>query len=334
MKAMLIYNPAAGHRGMVRELQDAMIYLEDRGWQIVWRQTRGSGDATTYAREAAGSGFDVAIAAGGDGTIGQVVNGIAGTETALGVIPVGTTNVWAREVGLPYSTPLYQDSVQDAVEMLADGQLRVVDLGRVNGIYFLMWVGIGLDAEVTAEVENRPEVKRRFGQLFFAITALTKALSLKGTRASIVLDGERLSQRVLLIVASNIQLYGGIMRIAPMASMTDGLLDISIFRGYTGLMAYIHFFSIMIGTHTRNPEITYHQGQRMTIETSRPLPVHLDGDVIGTTPLEIEVVPKMLRVIVPKHLSTPALDGDSADSRPPYTPLAKTLADFWRRIRQ
>jgi diacylglycerol kinase (ATP) len=331
---MLIYNPAAGHRGMARELQDAMRYLEGRGWQIVWRQTRGTGDATTYAREAAATGLDVAIAAGGDGTIGQVVNGIAGTQTALGVIPVGTANVWAREVGLPYGTPLHQDSVQDAVEILAEGQPRVVDLGRVNGTYFLMWVGIGFDAQVTAEVETRPEVKRRFGLLFFTITALTKALNLKGTRAGIVLDGERLSQRVLLIVASNIQLYGGIMRIAPMASMNDGLLDICIFRGYSGLRAYIHFVSILLGTHTRNPEITYHQGRRMTIETSRPLPVHLDGDVIGTTPVEIEVVPHALHVIVPRRLSSPALKEEGADSTPSDIPLAKVLADFWRRIRQ
>ena len=333
MKAMLIYNPAAGQRGTERELQEAMRYLEGRGWQIAWRQTRGTGDATTYAREAAATGYDVAIAAGGDGTIGQVVNGIAGTDTSLGVIPLGTGNVWAREVGLPISTPLYQDSVQDAAKVLAEGQTRLVDVGKVNGTYFLMWVGVGFDAEVTAEVDGRPEVKRWLGQLFFIVTALTMALNLKGTRAAITLDGEKLNQRVLLIVISNIQLYGGIMRIAPLASLNDGLLDICVFQGYSGLVAYFYFASIMLGLHTRNPEITYHQGRRVTLETSRPLPVHADGDIIGKTPVEIEVVPACLRVIVPRRLSH-ALRERGVGPRGPYSTIAESLAGFLRRIRQ
>lgn len=330
MRAMLIYNPAAGHRGMQHELQDSMRYLEGRGWQIAWRQTRGHGDAITFAREAAATGFDVAIAAGGDGTISQVVNGIAGTNTALGVIPAGTTNVWAREVGLPISSALHQDSVQEAVKILVEGQSRIVDLGKANDTYFLMWVGIGFDAEITAQVESHPEAKRRFGTLFFTITALTTALNLKGTRANITLDGERLNQRVLLIVASNIRLYGGIMRIAPMASLNDGLLDVCVFRGYSGLKAYLHFARIMLGLHVRSPEITYHQGKQITISTSRPLAVHVDGDVIGTTPIEIEIVPSCLRVIVPRNVTAPALRGRKST----YVPPAQVLADFWRRIRQ
>ena len=103
-----------------------------------------------------------------------------------------------------------------------------------------------------------------------------------------------------MILASNIQLYAGFIRIAPTASMSDGLLDFCIFKGYTSLEAYGHLFSVFLGLHTRDTEVRYHQGRHMIVTSSKPLPVHADGDPIGTTPVDIRIVPNALHIIVPK----------------------------------
>jgi diacylglycerol kinase (ATP) len=302
MKAMLIYNPAAGQRDAEGELHRAVEYLEGLGWLIHWRQTRGSGDATTYAREAVDMGVDVVIVAGGDGSIGQVANGLAGTRIRLGVLPTGTSNVWAKEARIPIWNPLRQNSVQEAAKILAEGHARCVDLGRVNGRYFLMWVGIGFDAQVTADVESQPERKRRLGKLAFLIALIVQTLNLTGTKSTLLVDGKKLSSRIFLAVASNIHLYGDIIRIAPMASMTDGRLDVCIFKAYSGIEALRLMFSLLLGWHTRDPEVKMLQARRLVVETDHPLPVHADGEIVGNTPVEITVVPNALHVIIPREL--------------------------------
>jgi diacylglycerol kinase (ATP) len=307
MRAMLIYNPAAGPRQIDTDLHEGVSYLEGQGWEVSWRQTLGPGDATTYAREAVAAGYDMAVAAGGDGTIGQVVNGLVGTSTALGVLPVGTSNVWAREVGIPLNSPFNPRGLQDAFRILAEGESRRVDVGRVNGHYFLMWVGVGFDAAVSARVEENPATKRRLGMAAFAIAIIAQTRNLTGTRTTMLLDGQRIRQRIIMIVASNIRLYAGIMELAPMASLSDGLLDVYLFKGYSGVSAWRHIFSLLTRTHGRDPEITYYRGRSLRIETSKALLVQADGDVIGHTPVDVELVPGALQVVVPRDASSPAL---------------------------
>lgn len=309
---MVIYNPAAGQRCVESELHKATRYLEEHGWRLTWRTTRGPGDATTYAREATAQDYEVVIAAGGDGTVGQIVNGLAGSDTALGVLPIGTANMWAKEIGIPLSSPLHPHALQEAAKILVEGQCRRVDVGMVNERYFLMWAGVGFDAEVTAQVEGHPETKRRLGALAFVIAALAQTLNLAGTRTRIILDGKTLRGRMILIIASNIQLYGAFMRIAPLASLNDGLLDVCIFKGYSGLAAYRHFFSVLLGLHMRDPEARYLQARHLIVNTRKPLPVQADGEIIGTTPIEVKVVPNYLKVIVPRHLSSHALRDENA----------------------
>ncbi len=334
MRAMLIYNPAAGQRDLEPELRKAVQYLEGRGWEVLWRRTRGAGDATTYGREAANIGLDVAIAAGGDGTIGQVVNGLAGSKTMLGVIPTGTTNVWAKEARLPIWTPLRPQAIQEAAFILAEGQPRNVDVGVVNGRCFLMWVGIGFDAQVTARVEAQPQQKRRLGKIAFFIAVLVQTLNLAGVRAYIHVDGKKMSERIFLVVASNIHLYADIIRLAPMASMNDGRLDVCIFKAYSGLQAARLLVSLVLGNHTRDPEVKMLQARHLTVQTSKPLPVHADGDIIGTTPVEISIVPNALRVIVPHDLPRRPHRPHRPPSRPRIIPPGERFPLFWERFLQ
>ena len=189
MKALLIFNPMAGQRDVRSELDEAVAYLTERGWQIDVRETRGGGDATAYARQGVAAGCEAVIVAGGDGTIGEAVNGLAGSETALGVLPVGTANVWALEMHIPARTPLHPYRLIDSARPLHRGRIRRVDLGRAGERYFLLWSGVGLDAVVTEGVD--PEIKKRLGPLAFALPGVQAATSFRSTRARLVIDGRQ-----------------------------------------------------------------------------------------------------------------------------------------------
>ena len=308
MKAQVIFNPSAGQRDRRRELQEAMTYLEDRGWQLSLRETHGSGEAATYARQAVTEGYDVVVATGGDGTASEVANGLAGSEVALGMFPIGTTNVWALQMGIPPFWPLRQHSLLEAAKVLAEGHTRRVDLGRVNDRYFLLWAGVGLDAKITEEVE--PEAKKRLGALAFVIAGIVVAKEFAGTKVQVTIDGCEAKRRAILIVASNAQLYAGIMRLAAQARLDDGLLDVLIFKGHGFPATLRHIFSVLTNRHLRDPQVEYYQTRQVEISAAKPLSVHADDEPFTTTPVKISVVPKALRVVVPQVLP-PGLFTDS-----------------------
>ncbi|MGC8837316.1 MAG: diacylglycerol/lipid kinase family protein [Anaerolineae bacterium] len=315
MKAHLIYNAHAGQVDERADLERAVHYLEEQGWQVIWRETHGPGDAVTYAREAAARGCDVAIAAGGDGTVGEVAHGLAGSGTALGVLPVGTSNVWAKEVGIPSAPYFLHPQVRaslglgapwllDAAQVLVEGRRVRVDLGRVNGRHFLMWAGVGLDAKVAEEVEHNPEAKRRLGRLAFYVAGLYTVMAYRGVRAHVWVDGRRVTRRLIVAVVSNIQLYGGLVRISPLAKLDDGLLDVCIFQGSGVLSTVRHLATVLIGQHLHDPRVDFYEARRVEIRPAEPLPIHVDGDFLGHTPAVVEVVPQALTVIVPVNASS------------------------------
>ncbi len=172
-RAMLIHNPVAGPRNIQREVAGVAAYIKRHGWTVDLRVTERPGDATALARAAADAGYDAAIAAGGDGTVNEVVNGLVGRQTALGVLPVVVGNLWAKQIGLPTYTLANPLRLHDAAEAFVSGSVRPIDVGRVNGRHFLCWAGIGLDAQVTWEMEPRARHTKRLGILPYIIATIT-----------------------------------------------------------------------------------------------------------------------------------------------------------------
>ncbi|MDY7040133.1 MAG: diacylglycerol kinase family lipid kinase [Chloroflexota bacterium] len=298
---MVIFNPTAGARDVHRELRRVIAYLEDCGWQLTLRETRGRGDATTFACEAAAIGLRAAFVVGGDGTINEAVNGLVGSEVALGLLPSGTGNVWAMELGLPIPSPVRRYPLLGAAKTMLAGQVRRVDVGRSGERHFLLWAGVGLDAEVTAHIEPKTRAQKRLGTLSYIIAALLVAKNFAGTRVVVNVDGQTVRARALLIVVSNTQLYGRIVRIASQARLDDGLLDVCIFKGFGFPATLRHALRVLAGQHLRDPRVVYHQGRRVSISSARPLAVQMDGDPVGHTPISLEIVPRALNIIVPAH---------------------------------
>lgn len=297
MKARLIYNPRAGQRDLTRDLLATRDYLVGRGWSVDWFVENDARRITELSRQAADAGYDVVIASGGDGTISRVVNGLARTETALGVLPAGTGNAWAQEMGIPVSKVFTRWALLEAADVLLEGEVRTVDLGTAGENYFLMWAGVGLDARVTEEVSY--ELRRHIGNLATWITGVQVAREYPGTPATITVDGKVYHSQFILTVIGNAQSYAGSVRMTPIARLDDGLLDVCVFKGKGFADTLKHLVNVFSQTHMISPDVEYYQGERIYIESEEPLPVHLDGDAMGHTPMEFGIAPKALRVILP-----------------------------------
>jgi diacylglycerol kinase (ATP) len=301
MRSMLIVNPRSGPWDVRRELPAVQIHLEEHGWTSTLHQTERAGEATQLATQARDEELDAVFVVGGDGTINEVINGLAESPVALGVLPGGTGNVWAKELGLPTRSPRHLLPLLDAARALVPGSTRRIDLGKANGRYFLQWAGLGLDADVTYAMEPRTRQQRRLGTLTYIVAGVTAAANLVGTRARIWIDDERVYRRSILIVISNSQLYGGKVRIATDARLDDGLLDVNVFAG-TGFASAIRtVLGVVTGLHVRDPRHSFYRGSVIRVEADQPMAIHVDGEPFDTTPLECTVVPRALSVMVPEH---------------------------------
>ncbi len=277
-----------------------MEVLARAGWGLRVFETVSPGDGTRLAQLAVEDGAQVVIAAGGDGTVNEVANGIVGTDVALGVLPVGTGNVWAKEMGYPGWTSPLRHPLKQAAQGLVEATVHTIDVGRANGQYFLLWVGVGFDAAVAHEVEPLIDVRRRLGNLLYAVSGLSMALNFVGTRSTVVVDDQVYRGRVLMVIITNVHLYGGgLFNLAPAARLDDGMLEVFLFRGHGTAATVRHFFSLLTQGHMHDPQLWHYRGSHIEIRPDRPLAVHVDGDACGQTPLVIDVLPRALRALVP-----------------------------------
>src|SRR5581483_5519582 len=215
--AILIANPNAGSYSQnAQQIEDAVAYLNERQWDIELKLTQEKGDSRKFAREAVEQHCAVVIVVGGDGTINEVIQELVGSETALGVLPSGTVNVWARETGIAI------DDFEAAREVLLSGKLRRIDLGEVNDRYFLLMSTIGFDAEVTRAVEK----KKRLGVLDYILKGTWLGLSYPNFTALLQTGKRAVRVRALQIIFGNTQLYAGAIKFTWQARSDDGLLDI------------------------------------------------------------------------------------------------------------
>ena len=278
----IILNPRARSEradGLVEELHqlapEAEIFL-----------TTQAGDARRLATEAARAGFRKIVAAGGDGTVNEVVNGLSGTEAILGVLPVGTMNVFAREHGLPVE-------LADAWAVIRDGKSREIDLAAANGAHFIQLAGIGLDAQIVKETAW--EVKKSLGPLSYLLSAAAVAARVPPT---IVVEAAGSSHEGSFVLIGNGRYYGTKLVLFPEAKPDDGLLDILIFKnlGYLDIARYLG--GVLIGKHTGLSDVIYFQAPQARVHSVQEVPIEVDGELCGTLPATFRVTGK-LRVIVP-----------------------------------
>jgi diacylglycerol kinase (ATP) len=298
-KTRIIYNPTAGPWDMNRSLKRLSLYLDKSGWETDLIQTAYPGDATYHARQAAEEGTDLVLVAGGDGTINEAVNGLVGTPAVMGIIPVGTGNILAHQLHMPILSLVAPFYIRDVGEALLKSRVQRVDAGVINERHFICWAGLGLDAEIAAQMEPRPRYAKRFRTLPYIIAGFTIASEFRGVRSHVLISDRNIRTRALMVVASNIQLYASFLTIAPQAKMDDGLMDIFVFKGLGFSYALRHLLSFFGARHLQSPEVLHALARDMHVETTPQVAVHLDGDPYGATPAALYLKPGSLNLLVP-----------------------------------
>jgi len=290
-RARLIYNPTSGREEMRRRLPAILDRLERHGLETSCHATKGKGDATAAAAEAVERGFDVIIAAGGDGTIHEVINGMAEKprRPKLGILPVGTTNDFARALHIPRN-------LMRACDIIGEQFSRPIDIGKVNDRYFINIAGGGSMTELTYEVPSR--LKTMIGQLAYYMKGLEKLPWLRPFLVRIEADSLRLHEECMLFLVANSNSVAGFGRLAPDAFLDDGLLDVLVLKKCS-LADFIRIVTLATrGEHLNDPRVLYVQSSRLRVESEDYTQLNLDGELGGTLPCEISVLPSHLEVIL------------------------------------
>jgi YegS/Rv2252/BmrU family lipid kinase len=279
---VIILNPAAGNPETIRDWQERVESIVGR-WPV--RITSHAGDAEALARRAVEEGFGRVVAAGGDGTVNHVANGIAGSDAALGILPMGTVNVFAMELGLP------ANDLERCWEIIQGGNVRLVDLPSANGKYFVQLGGIGLDAQ--AVKETTLAFKRSLGPLSYLISAARQPPKL------LIESADAPVQEGSFVLVGNGRLYGGPFPFFKQAVVDDGLLDVVLFKrlGFVEIIKYLH--DVVFSSDIRVPEIEYFQTRQLRVSSEQDVPVELDGELAGNCPVDFQMHEKALPVLSP-----------------------------------
>lgn len=287
--AVLIHNPDSGQRRdrfhSVTRMVDA---LRLRGISVMPQVTAGAGDATRLAAAAVEGQAGLVIVHGGDGTINEALQGLVGTATPLAVWPAGTSNVLAKELGLPGSLDLVAD-------VIAGGRTRRVSVGRAGERYFLLMAGVGLDADVVRAVH--PGLKRLTGEGAYWMAGIKQLADWHPIH--FVVEAEGAQHNATFAVVANAASYGGGLRFAPHARMDDDLLDVCLFDSTERHRFARYLAAAFTGSHLGLPGVTYLQARRAVAHGEASRFVQVDGELLGPLPVTFECVPAALSLVVP-----------------------------------
>jgi YegS/Rv2252/BmrU family lipid kinase len=283
---LIILNPAANSERAQRQ----QARVESFARECVVCATSRTGEAESMARRAAEEGFEKIVAAGGDGTVNEVVNGLAGTKATLGLLPIGTMNVFATELGLPVH------DLERCWNIVQGEHTRAVDLPKANQKFFVQLAGVGLDAQVVKETSA--QLKRNFGPLSYLISAAQIAAR-QPPRLFIKSEDTSIDEGSFVLVGNG-RLYGGRFPFFKHAALDDGLLDVVVFKrlGYLEIIKYLQ--DVVFSSDIRVPEVEYFQTNQLRVESDQTVPVEVDGELVGNCPIEFTVQNRSLRVLAPQ----------------------------------
>jgi YegS/Rv2252/BmrU family lipid kinase len=309
-KALLLYNPLSGRSLENRraDVESALSVLRNAGVEASSAPTRAASDATDQTRQAIASGCDTVFACGGDGTIHDVLQGLVGTGVALAIIPLGTANCLAHDLRLPLSPAKAATAALTARPLrIAVGRIEYQDFtGKPAARYFSFIVGIGVDAHLFYKLD--PLIKRRFGMAAYCAKATRLWLTHKMKSFAVEIAGEKPAE-VSQLLAVRIGNFGGVLReLAPGAFLERDDLRLVLFRTQSRLAYLRYILRGLLGTNWKVPgiELVYSKGAVCTdlrkpneAGSHSPILIEADGELLGTLPVEISIVPDAVTLLAP-----------------------------------
>jgi YegS/Rv2252/BmrU family lipid kinase len=289
-------NPIAGHAS-AEEIRSAVDrHFQGRGWTSEIYETTGEENVAEITRQACERGFDLVVAAGGDGTVAGVVNGLMQSSTPLGILPVGTGNGLARALAIPLD-------LDGSLELLTgEHQLLAIDAMQVGEEYYILNISAGISAR--AMRKTPPEVKRRFGMLAYVWTIVGEALGFQLRRFNLSIDGHQVQVRAAEVLVSNgAPLQEDSPLLGRREDYGDGKFDIFVITARSVADYLRIFWDLVRGPTNRKTDLRHlTMKESLRIEAvGRPQPVQADGEMVGHTPVEVRLIPGPVQVIVPEN---------------------------------
>lgn len=286
-RILAVFNPAAGRNRRPR-FNRIIAALKNQGCAVTVIETTAPGHAETIARDVSTEDFDVIAAAGGDGTVNEIVNGLRGKSIALGLIPLGTANVLADEVGLTRG-------IDTIARTLGGGDIRPIHVGTVNGRRFVMMAGAGFDANVVDGVSLA--LKKKLGPLAYVWQAGREAFLGNPARCAVIIDG--VTYQTSSAVVCNVRRYGGPFIAAPAASLAEDRFHVVLMPGRGWFHTARYGVALMLGRISRLHDVRLVAGREVQLEGVVGRPVQADGDIVAHLPAQIAVDPEPVRLVFP-----------------------------------
>jgi diacylglycerol kinase (ATP) len=300
-RAFVIVNPGAGSCSLAAVRSALEEHFVPNGIAYEMHVTAEGEELSDSVRSRLGDGFDIVAAAGGDGTVSAVIGGLAGSSARLGIIPTGTANLVARELGIPLDCG-------DAAALIARApRVRRLDAMRVGDRAYVLIIGVGISASVAGGTTKKN--KGRFGLLAYVGAAFLKMFEFRPRSIEVVVDGDTHAVRSLEVAVANCGILADLLfPRGPEIHADDGRLDVCIVDA-RALFEYPRYLVRVLRRRPSTPRVRYLEARRsVVIRSARELPVQADGDVIGTTPVEITLLPGAVGAIAPeKPAAEPAL---------------------------
>ncbi len=292
--ACLIFNPSSGNGNPEAELKQIFSFLEPE-IKLDIRYTKADLEPRQLAQEAIDRGVDLVIASGGDGTVSAVAEALINTEIPLGVIPRGTANAFASALGIPMNIP-------DACQTILTGLIRAIDTATCNGKACILLTGVGWEAETVEQADR--EAKNWFGVMAYLVAGIEKLWDIQSFQVELEMEGEISRLQAIAVTVANAAPATSVLAQGPGGVIPDdGLLDVTILSTQTEMSTLGAISSLMTGAlrgvASQHNDVLYLRTNRIKVTTTPPQKVTVDGELRGTTPVEIECVPLSINVMVP-----------------------------------
>jgi YegS/Rv2252/BmrU family lipid kinase len=294
----IIFNPVAGAQKHAK-LTRAVRAFTAQGINPLIRETEKRGDACDFAREEAGRGSDIVVAAGGDGTINEVANGLAGSRVKLGILPMGVANLLALEMRLPHDPASAVDVIMKGIPQLINPGyvlLRDADTEQEIKRYFLLMAGVGFDGGVMHDI-RRNHIES-WGKAAYVVAGMRFIAKYTNTLFTIRIDRQQMIDAYSAVIGKS-RFYGGSFMVTPRASLKDDCLDICAFQEKGALNMIKHAVGVLTGSHPRKTGIYYGKQQELEITSENKVYVQVDGDFLGCLPACFGVHKAALSIIAP-----------------------------------
>jgi len=289
IKYLLIVNPAGGSGRTMTALPEIEKLMNDRNVDFEFHFTKEPYHATDIVSRK-GKDFDVIVSVGGDGTINEIINGLPDINKPLGIIPIGTGNDFARSCCIPY------DNIEEAINILLNNDVKKVDVGEVNGYRFINVMGMGFEGR-SSEVGRALTFLK--GPLKYLIAIGYTLFSYKRIPMKVQIDDILLEGDTFLVSVGNGWNVGGGLQLTPKAILDDGLFNICYVENISKIRIVSNFTRLYDGTISEIEEMNVYQGKKISIESTKQIPLHLDGEVLrgDCSKLEISIIPKAQKII-------------------------------------